>query len=125
MWRYRARLYTYVYAHVRVCTHASNLEAPIIYAHSAAYSHFVAVRRVWPNSNAEAPSTLALLPPTSSSFPPYEFDRIRKSRQLTIECRYDNDYRMYYRINVLARDHDLCKQRIMYYTYIYLSLKRD
>lgn len=81
--------------HVYTCmyTHASNLEASIIYAHSAAYSHFVAVRRVWPNSR-----TPRYLQPYSSPFqpsfpsPPSEFNRIRKSRQLTTECRSDDDY---------------------------------
>lgn len=67
--------------YMRVYVHTSNLEASIIYAHSAAYSHFVAVRRVWPNSSA-------------GTFNPFEFDRIRKSRQLlgpNVKS-IDNDY---------------------------------
>lgn len=81
----RVRRYTYV--------HTSNLEASIIYAHSAAYSHFVAVRRVWPNSSA-------------SIFNPFEFDRIRKSRQLLRPNvkSIDDDYIGRYRINVVMRD---------------------
>lgn len=92
---------------VRQCTyvHTSNLEASIIYAHSAAYSHFVAVRRVWPNSSA-------------GIFNPFEFDRIRKSRQLlrpNVKPIDDDGYIRRYRINVVTRDRSLRKRAISVY----------